>query len=464
MSLLPQTILETVLRAALARGGEFADVFVQDSTSFILGLEDRKLERVIAGRERGAGVRVVAGDIAGYAYTDDLDEASLLRAAGIAAAAARNGTRDVSVALRRHRRPRVAREVEPPESLSEQRRADLVREVDDAARAIGPAVRQVTARLMHSRQQIQVASSEGFLAHDERLEIQLSVAVTAQRGELLQVARRARGGQAGLEVLREPGPAALGREAAEMALALLDARPAPAGKMPVVVRNGWGGVLFHEAVGHGLEADHVVKESSVYSGKLGQRVAGSLVTLVDDATLPSHRGSFRFDDEGSPGRRTLLVEAGILRGYLTDRRSAVKLGLPRSGNGRRQSFHYLPQPRMTNLVILPGQGNPADLLRDTPSGLYVQSLGGGMVDTASGQFVFSVTEGFLIEGGRLGPPVRGATIAGSSFEVLADVDAVADDFALDPGLGNCGKGGQWVPVGVGQPTLRVRELVVGGTA
>jgi TldD protein len=418
----------------------------------------------VAGHERGAGIRVVAGELAGYAYTDELDEPSLLRAAAVAAAAARDGSRDVSVALRRSRRPRLTREDEPPESVSESARAGLVRAVDEAARSAGPEVRQVSARLMHLRQRVLIANSDGLLAADERLEVQLSAAVTAQRDELLQVARRSRGGQAGLEVVRDPGPEVLGREAAEMALRLLDARPAPAGKMPVVVRNGWGGVLFHEAVGHGLEADHVVKQSSVYADKLGQRVAASLVTLVDDATVPNHRGSFRFDDEGSPGQRTLLVEQGILRGYLTDRKSAQKLGLPHTGNGRRQSFHYLPQPRMTNLVILPGQGSPDDLLRDTPRGLYVQSLGGGMVDTASGQFVFSVTEGFLIEGGRLTAPVRGATIAGSSFEVLADIDAVAADFEMDPGLGNCGKGGQWVPVGVGQPTLRVRELVVGGTA
>ena len=452
------------MRTALARGGEFADVFVQDQTNFSVGLEDRKVERLVAGRERGAGIRVVAGELAGYAYTDDLDEPSLLRAAAVAAAAARDGTRDARVALRRSRRPRRAREDEPPESVSEGERADLVRAVDEAARAASAAVRQVSARLMHTRQQVLVANSDGLLAGDERLEVQLSVAVTAQRGGLLQVARRSRGGQAGLEVVREPGPEVLGREAAEMAVRLLDARPAPAGKMPVVVRNGWGGVLFHEAVGHGLEADHVVKQSSVYTGKLGQRVAAPAVTLVDDATVRNHRGSFRFDDEGSPGQRTLLVERGILRGYLTDRGSARKLGLPHTGNGRRQSFHYLPQPRMSNLVILGGRGSPDDLVRDTPRGLYVQSLGGGMVDTASGQFVFSVTEGFLIESGRLGPPIRGATIAGSSFEVLADVDAIADDFAMDPGLGNCGKGGQWVPVGVGQPTLRVRELVVGGTA
>jgi TldD protein len=461
---LPEAILQSVLTAALAKGGDFAEVYAQDRTNFSIGLEDRKVERVNFGRHRGVGIRVVSGEVTGYAYTDDLQETSLLRAAAVAGAVGRSAARDGRVALRRRRRPAVAREAERPELFSERERADLVRAVDESARGVELAIRQVSVRLAHLRERVTIANSEGLLVGDERLEVQLSTSVTAQRGDLLQVGRRVRGGQAGLEVLRDPGPEQLGREAAGVAITLLDARPAPAGKMPVVVSNGWGGVLFHEAVGHGLEADHVVKNSSVYVGKIGQRVADPLVTLVDDATLPKHRGSFRFDDEGSPGRRTYLVEEGVLQAYLTDRKSADKLRLPRTGNGRRQSFQHLPIPRMTNLFITPGKADPDDIVRDTRQGLYVASLGGGMVDPTSGQFVFSVTEGYLIENGRIGPPVRGASLAGDSFRVLADIDAVANNFALDPGLGTCGKGGQWVPVGVGQPTLRVRELIVGGTA
>lgn len=462
--MIPTDTLQSVLSAALARGGDFAEVYGQDRTSFGITLEDSMIERVQFGRDRGAGVRVVAGGVTGYAYTDDLAEASLLHAAAVAAAIARGASRDGTVALKRARRRRVTREIEPPESVSERERSELVRLVDESARSVSSAVRQVSARLSHSRQRVLIANSEGLLAGDERLELQLSTSVTAQRGDLLQVARRSRGGQAGLELLGDHTAERLGREAAEVAVALLDARPAPAGPMPVVVGNGWGGVLFHEAVGHGLEGDHIAKDSSVYVGKLGQQVADPIITLIDDGTVPNHRGSFHFDDEGYPAQRTLLVESGVLRGYLTDRKSAQQIGAPRSGNGRRQSFQHLPIPRMTNLYIATGSGDPGDLLRDTPHGLYVQSLGGGMVDPTSGQFVFSVTEGYLIEGGRLGAPVRGATLAGDSFRVLADIDAVASDFAFDPGLGNCGKGGQWVPVGVGQPTLRVRELVVGGTA
>jgi TldD protein len=275
----------------------------------------------------------------------------------------------------------------------------------------------------------------------------MMVAVTAERNGVRQVGRRARGGQLGLELFDTYAPELLGRETADGAIRMLDAIPAPAGTMPVVISNGWGGVLFHEAVGHGLEADHIERNSSVYAGKLGQRVANPIVTLIDDATIPNHRGSYRVDDEGVAGQRTLCVVEGMLEGYLTDRKHARALGLPTSGNGRRQSFQKLPIPRMTNLIVEPGTSTPDEIIGNTPRGLYVVSLGGGQVDTTSGQFVFSVTEGYLIESGRLAAPVRGATLAGDSFSVLARVDAIANDFALDPGLGTCGKQGQHVPVG-----------------
>ncbi|MDP8922061.1 MAG: TldD/PmbA family protein, partial [Chloroflexota bacterium] len=338
------------------------------------------------------------------------------------------------------------------------------RRANATARSAGSLVRQVQVRLADSVQRVLVASSDGVYAEDERRAVQLSVAVTAERAGTRQIGRRVRGGGTGVELFDHHPPEDIAREAADVAIRMLDARPAPAGPMPVVVANGWGGVLFHEAVGHGLEGDHVEKGSSVYAGKLGQPVAEPIVTLVDDATVPDHRGSFRVDDEGTPAQATTLVVDGVLAAYLTDRKRARLLGLPASGNGRRQSFQYLPIPRMTNLFIRPGSAPSEAILADTPRGLYVASLGGGQVDTTSGQFVFSVTEGYLIEGGRLGAPVRGATLAGDSFGVLRRIDAVGDDFALDPGLGTCGKLGQRVPVGVGQPTLRVSKLIVGGTA
>ena len=463
--LLDPALIERALAEALATGGEFADLFAEDRRTTTFSMEDDRLERLQLAQERGVGVRVVVGAVTGYAYADGWDEASLLTAARAARDVARgDGPAGQAVRLVKVETAAGARPTRPAEHASIEERAALVERANAAARGAGPLVRQVTTRFSDMVQRVVIASSDGILAGDERRIVQLMVAVTAERGGVRQVGRRARGGQTGLELYETFGPETLGRETADGAIRMLDAIPAPAGTMPVIVSNGWGGVLFHEAVGHGLEADHIERNSSVYAGKLGERVAAPIVTLLDDATVPNHRGSFRVDDEGVAAQRTPVVVGGILEGFLTDRKHAKALGLATTGNGRRQSFQKLPIPRMTNLLVEPGTSTPADILADTPSGLYVVSLGGGQVDTTSGQFVFSVTEGYSIERGRLGPPVRGATLAGDSFSVLARVDAIADDFALDPGLGSCGKQGQYVPVGVGQPTLRVAELIVGGTA
>jgi TldD protein len=462
---LDPSLVERTLAEALATGGEFADVFAEEKRTTTFGMEDDRLERLQLAQERGIGVRLVAGSVTGYAYADGWDEAALLSAARAARDVARgDGPSGQPVRLVAVETAAGDRAVRPAEHATIEERAALVERANAAARAAGPLVRQVTTRFSDMVQRVVIASSDGILAEDERRIVQLTVAVTAERGGVRQIARRARGGQTGLELYEAFTPEELGRETANGAISMLDAIPAPAGPMPVIVSNGWGGVLFHEAVGHGLEADHIERNSSVYAGKLGERVAAPIVTLVDDATVPHHRGSFRVDDEGVAAQRTPLVVGGILEGFLTDRKHARALGLATSGNGRRQSYQKLPLPRMTNLLVEPGASTPAEILADTPTGLYVVSLGGGQVDTTSGQFVFSVTEGYLIARGRLGPPVRGATLAGDSFSVLARVDAIGDDFALDPGLGTCGKQGQWVPVGVGQPTLRVAELIVGGTA
>lgn len=458
-------LIERTLAEALATGGDFADLFAEDRRATTFGMEDDRLDRLQLTQERGVGVRVVANGVTGYAYADGWDEASLLTAARAARDVARGTgptgqpTRLVAVETGRPVLPQ-----RPPERATIQERAELLERANAAAREAGPEVAQVTIRFSDMVQRVLIASSDGTLAEDERRIVQLMVAVTAEKNGVRQIGRRARGGQIGLELFDTHAPDLLGRETAEGAIRMLDAIPAPAGTMPVIISNGWGGVLFHEAVGHGLEADHIERNSSVYAGKLGQRVANPMVTLIDDATIPNHRGSYRVDDEGVAGQRTMCVVGGVLEGYLTDRKHARALGLPTSGNGRRQSFQKLPIPRMTNLIVEPGATSPADILADTPTGLYVVSLGGGQVDTTSGQFVFSVTEGYLIDKGKLGAPVRGATLAGDSFSVLARVDAIGDDFALDPGLGTCGKQGQHVPVGVGQPTLRVSELIVGGTA
>jgi TldD protein len=462
---LDPVLIERVLAEALATGGEFSDLFAEDRRATTFGMEDDRLDRLQLTQERGIGVRVVANGVTGYAYADGWDEQSLLMAARAARDVAR-GSGPTSqparlVAVATGRPPPPSR---PPERATIEERTALLERANAAAREAGGEVAQVTVRFADTVQRVLIASSDGTLAEDERRVVQMMVAVTAERNGVRQVGRRARGGQLGLELFDTYAPELLGRETADGAIRMLDAIPAPAGTMPVVISNGWGGVLFHEAVGHGLEADHIERNSSVYAGKLGQRVANPIVTLIDDATIPNHRGSYRVDDEGVAGQRTLCVVEGMLEGYLTDRKHARALGLPTSGNGRRQSFQKLPIPRMTNLIVEPGTSTPDEIIGNTPRGLYVVSLGGGQVDTTSGQFVFSVTEGYLIESGRLAAPVRGATLAGDSFSVLARVDAIANDFALDPGLGTCGKQGQHVPVGVGQPTLRVSEMIVGGTA
>ncbi len=462
---LDPTLLQRVLAEALATGGDFADIFAEDRRATTFGMEDDRLDRLQLTQERGVGVRVVCNGVTGYAYADGWDEATLLAAARAARDVARGtGSNRPAVRLVAVEGGAGQRISQPAEHTSILERAALLERANAAARAAGPQVRQVTTRFVDQVQRVIIASSDGVLAQDERRVVQLYVAVTAERDGLRQVGRRSRGGQIGLDLFERHAPEDLGRDTADGAIRMLDAIPAPAGTMPVIVSNGWGGVLFHEAVGHGLEADHIERRSSVYAGKLGERVANPIVTLVDDATIPNHRGSFQVDDEGVAGQRTPVVVGGILEGYLTDRKHARLLGLPTSGNGRRQSFQKLPLPRMTNLIVEPGTSTPADILADTPTGLFVMSLGGGQVDTTSGQFVFSVTEGYLIENGRLGTPVRGAALAGDSFSVLARVNAIANDFALDPGLGTCGKQGQYVPVGVGQPTLRVAQMIVGGTA
>lgn len=459
------SLIERVLAEALVTGGEFADLFAEDRRTTAFTMEDDRLDRLQLSQDRGVGVRVVANGVTGYAYADGWDESSLLTAARsareVARATAPNAqvTRLAPVSAGRPPAPR-----RPAEKSTIDERAALLERANAAAREAGPEIVQVTIRFVDVVQRVLIATTDGTLAEDERRVVQIMAAVTAERNGVRQVGRRARGGQIGLELFDQHAPEIVGRETADGAIRMLDAIPAPAGTMPVVISNGWGGVLFHEAVGHGLEADHIERKSSVYAGKLGQRVANPMVTLIDDATIPNHRGSFRVDDEGVAGQRTMCVVEGVLEGYLTDRKHARALGLPTSGNGRRQSFQKLPIPRMTNLIVQPGPSAPEEILTDTPRGLYVVSLGGGQVDTTSGQFVFSVTEGYLIENGRLTTPVRGATLAGDSFSVLARVDAVANDFALDPGLGTCGKQGQHVPVGVGQPTLRVSEMIVGGTA
>lgn len=463
-ALVDRDVVERVLAGALQVGGEFAEVYAEDRVSTGIGLDDRKVEQVTSGRDRGAGIRVVSGNTTGFAHTSDLSEAGLLEAARAAAAAARGGgggTR--TVALGPTRTHPVGSVRIAPDTVDKVTKVALLQQMDDAARAVSGAVVQVSAGYSDSRKHILVANSEGVYATDQQVRSLARVTVVADGDAGLQTGSDSLGRTVGFEMFDEHDVAELARRAAERALVKLNARPAPSGTLPVVIKQGSGGVLFHEACGHGLEADLVAKGASVYKDKVGQLVASPLVTLVDDGTMAGEWGAIGIDDEGQPSQRNVLIQDGVLTEYMWDFLRARAEGRPQSGNGRRQSYMHLPMVRMTNTYVLGGDANPDDIVADTDHGVYVAKLGGGSVNTATGDFVFGMTEAYLIEGGRITEPLRDGNLIGNGPKVLADIDVLGNDFAMG-NPGTCGKDGQGVPVGDGQPTLRVRALTVGGTA
>jgi TldD protein len=460
--LVDPSLAHDVLRAALTRGGSFAELFVEERTSLGVRLDDGRIEELDTGLDRGAGVRVVQGASTGYAFSNRLDRESLLEVAAAAAASVR-GDEPGRVVDLTDRAPGVVHEAERAASgVPSEDKVAWLREADEAARAFDPAVTQVVAGYGDSLQRVMVAASDGRLVREDRPRIRLVVQVVAARDGVLQIGFHGPALVAGTEYVEQFPPADTAREAARQAVAMLDGLPAPAGEMPVVMGPGGGGVLFHEACGHGLEADLIQKESSIYRGRVGELLATPLLNGVDDATVPNAWGSFSFDDEGWPSQRTTLFTEGVLQGYLYDRIRAEHDGVPSSGNGRRQSYAHLPIPRMTNTYILSGDATPAQIVADTPNGFYARRLGGGQVNPATGDFVFGVTEGYLIEHGEVTSPVRGANLVGNGTGILRGIDVLADDFDVFYGI--CGKEGQGVPVGNGSPTLRISRMTVGGTA
>jgi TldD protein len=457
-------VLQRVLAGAVGTGAEFAEVYAEDKRSTSAGLDDGKVEQVSSGRDRGAGIRVVAGETTGFAYTSDLTEAGLTAAATAAAAAASRGGVGVrTVALTPsppHRPNDVERE---PVTVPKAAKIELLLRMDDAARSAGAEIVQVSAGYGDSHKRVLVANTDGVLTEDEIVRTLLRVSAVANGDTGMQTGYQSMGHTVGFEIFDTVDVEEMAREAARQAITKLRARPAPSGSMPVVIKHGTGGVLFHEACGHGLEADHIQKGASVYAGKVGQLVASPLVTLVDDGTMPGEWGTLGFDDEGHITQRNVLIEDGVLTDYMWDYLRARKDGRPQSGNGRRQSYQHLPMVRMTNTFVLDGPNDPDDIISSTPHGVYVAKLGGGSVNTASGDFVFGMTEAYLIENGEITEPLRDGNLIGNGPKVLADIDMLGDDFAMGS-PGTCGKDGQGVPVGDGQPTLRVAALTVGGTA
>jgi TldD protein len=459
-----QDVIERVLGAALRSGGEFAELYVEDRRSSSAHLDDGKVDQVSSGRDRGAGVRVVIGETTGYAHTADLTELGLLTAAETAASvASRGGAGATVVPLTARPEHRVSRVEQPPAEIAKAAKVALLRQADDAARAAGSAIVQVSAGYGDSRRRLLVANSEGVLATDEQVRTMFRVNAVASGDTGLQTGYESVGHTIGFELFDAHEVGELARRAATRALTKLNARPAPSGTLPVVIKSGGGGVLFHEACGHGLEADHIQKGVSVFRGRVGELVASPLVTLVDDGTMPGEWGAIGYDDEGHRSRRNVLIQDGVLTDYMWDHLRARKEGRSPSGNGRRQSYKHLPMVRMTNTFVLNGTENPDDIVRATPHGVYVAQLGGGQVNTASGDFVFGMTEAYLIEDGQLTDPIREGNLIGNGPQVLQDIDLLGDDFAMGS-PGTCGKDGQGVPVGDGQPTLRVRALTIGGTA
>jgi TldD protein len=454
-------LVREVLTAALASGGGFAEVFAEERRATSVRLDDAKVEDLTTGLDRGAGIRVVSGDTTAYAHSNRLDPGALLEAARAASSAVSGSRREPVLDFTTPDPPVVHLPEEPAAGLTQERKVNWVQEADDAARAVSGEVRQVVAVYGDSIQHLLVANSEGLWVEEDRQRIRLFVSVVAARDGILQTGFEGPAGLGGAEVLAAHPPSETGRRAAEMAVAMLDGRPAPAGEMAVVLGAAGGGVLFHEACGHGLEADTIGKEASVYRGRLGDRLASSLVTGVDDSTVTGGWGSFSFDEEGTPAQDTVLFEEGVLSGYLYDRYWAGKDDAQPTGNGRRQSYAHLPIPRMTNTSILPGEADPEDVIADTRRGVYAKVLGGGQVDPATGDFVFGVAEGYLIEDGTITTPVRGANLIGNGTTILQAIDAVASDFDSRPGT--CGKDGQGVPVTTSSPTLRIARMTVGGT-
>jgi TldD protein len=461
---LAQDDLDRMLGELTGKAVDAADLYFQASRLESWMLEDGIIKEGSHNIEQGAGIRVISGDKTGFAYSDDLLKSTLMEAAKAARAIVRSGAeRRVEIAGRSSGQ-RLYAPVNPLPSLSESDKVDLLRRVDAEARKQDPRVKQVIVSLVGAQDVILVAAIDGTLNADVRPLVRLNVHVIAEHQ-----GRREQGSSGGGArdlfdfFLQEERALGYAREAVRQALVNLQAVAAPAGAMPVVLGPGWPGVLLHEAVGHGLEGDFNRKGTSAFSGRIGEQVAAACCTVVDDGTLPGRRGSLNVDDEGTPSQCTVLIENGILKGYMQDKHNARLMRTATTGNGRRESYAHLPMPRMTNTYMLPGEYVPEEIIASVDKGLYAVNFGGGQVDITSGQFVFSASEAYLIERGKVTRPVKGATLIGNGPETMTKVSMVGNDLELDPGIGVCGKEGQSVPVGVGQPTLKVDQLTIGGT-
>jgi TldD protein len=458
--------LENYLSEALSRGGDYADLYFEYLATSSISIDESIVKSATQGVSLGVGVRVISGERTGYAYSDDLSPEKIKHAAQVAAMIASGPAKVEKTPLEEGTKRNLYPVLTAPSETAFRERVELAQRADIAARGYDPRIFQVQVVYADNLREVLVATSDGTLNYDRQPLARMSVFALARDGEgVPQQGHAGGGGRYELEWFqKERTPEYFATEAARQAIVQLNAVEAPAGEQIVVLGPGWPGVLLHEAVGHGLEADFNRKGVSAFSGRIGQQVASPLCTVIDDGTIGGRRGSLNVDDEGNQSQRNVLIENGILRGYLQDKLSSRILGAAPTGSGRRESYEHIPMPRMTNTFMLAGQDDPADIIRSVPRGLYCANFGGGQVDITSGNFVFSASESYLIEDGKLTRPVRNATLIGNGPEAMKYVSRVGNDLKLDEGVGVCGKEGQSVPVGVGIPTVRIDRMTVGGTA
>lgn len=452
--------LSRVIAKALEKGGDFADVYLENRISRQIVMEESKFKSGLYGISQGAGVRVISGNRTGYAYTDEITEEKLLRAAEVASYVAMNDKRIGPVNLTETKLPSFVTVQQPLGEIADEKRIEIIKRADQAAKDYDPRIKMAMVDYYDEIRGRVIATSEGTYLRDELPMMFFIVQAMSDNGKARHMSRERLSQHAGFEMFESVTPETVAKNAAREAIAMLEAEDAPAGIMDVVMQNGWGGVLVHEAVGHPLEADNIAKGIGAFTGKLGQKVANEVFTMVDDGTLPNFRGTINYDDEGTPAKRNVLIEKGVLKSFMSDVLSAKQLSMNRTGNGRRESFRYIPIPRMTNTFIDKGESDPADILASTKKGIYVQSLSGGSVNPVTGVFNFTCREAYLIENGKKTKPVRGATLIGSCMDVISNIDAVGNDLDFGPGI--CGKG-QSAEVTAGMPTVRIRGINVGGS-
>lgn len=459
--MLDHDTIKKVLRKTLSKGGDYADIFIEFRKANSVHLEDNKVEKIITGIDAGVGIRLISKGSTSFAYSNDLSKDALMGLADILSGQVGGAQESILQYDMRVLRPMVDFPIEIfPEDVPMIDKIKLVKDSERISRSYDNRIRQVSINYRDICQKVIIGNSDGVIVEDERVYTTFVIHVIASEEGKIQTGYESSGGLVGFELFKNNLVEELSLKASKRAVMMLSARRAPGGRMPVVISSEAGGTMIHEAVGHGLEADLVVEGLSVYSDKIGSEIASPLITVVDDPTLMNKRGSYRFDDEGTPSQRTVLIERGILKNYMYDRLTALKAGVTSTGNGRRESYQHRPIPRMSNTYILPGRSSPDEIIRSTHRGLFVKKMGGGQVNTVTGEFVFEVQEGYLIENGLIAEPVREATLIGNGPDILRSIDMVGSDLGFS--IGTCGKDSQGVPVSDGMPTIRIPDIVVGG--